>query len=583
MVFSIKKQYLRNRKLNPLQEMDTLIIAISLIVLLAIIILSRWIYLRGMRIRNRLLMERVFTNISHELLTPLTVISASVERLRMQEPKYGKDYALMELNIERMVRLLQEILETSKSQTGELRLLVSQGDVMQYISKTALCIEPFIVQRGLTLNIECTPHSMMGWIDTDKLDKIIYNLISNAAKYTNSPGQIDLNVTTNKTYDHVVITVKDTGIGISPDKMKHLFQRFQDGDYRSMKTLGTGLGLALTRELVYLHGGNITCKSTEGQGTTFTVTLPINKEAFAPAQIDEQHPFELNTPHTAILDLESLLPTKDEEAPKAQSVTIDQADDDSYKILIVEDNAELLMLMHTLLSNKFHVFTAKNGLEALDVIARQELDLIVSDVMMPEMDGNELTKRIKTTPEMSHLPVILLTAKTSEEDRRQSMLIGADDYITKPFRLGDLELRISNMVENRKRIRRDFASQSASDQQASPEPPSPEEEFLRRATECVIKHLSDSDFDRDSFALEMGASASTLYNKLRALTGLNVSSFIRDIRMKEAIRLAKTQPDIRVSDLAYKVGFKDPKYFATCFKKEFGIQPSEFIEQNSHP
>jgi len=210
------------------------------------------------------------------------------------------------------------------------------------------------------------------------------------------------------------------------------------------------------------------------------------------------------------------------------------------------------------------------------VIQNKDLHLIISDVMMPEMDGNELTRRIKSTPELSHLPVILISAMTSEEDRKHSMLIGADDYITKPFRLSELKLRIDNIIENRRRI---MGEQRPNSQEAADRPLTPDEEFMQKAYACVMNHLSDSDFDRDAFAAEMGASASTLYNKLRMLTGQNVSSYIREIRMKEARRMAETQRDIRVSDIAYKVGFKDPKYFATCFKKEFGIQPSEFIEQ----
>ena len=264
--------------------MNTFFIICCMSMTVVSVLLGRWLYLRGMRIRNRLLMERVFTNISHELLTPLTVISASVERLRLQEPKYGKDYALMELNIDRMVRLLQQILETSKQQTGELRLFVSQGDVMEYISKSALCIEPLIAQRGLELNIQCSPKSMMGWIDADKLDKIIYNLISNSAKYTNSPGRIDLIVTTNKNYDHITIKVSDTGIGIPRSKMKHLFHRFQDGEYRSRKTLGTGLGLSLTHDLVYLHGGTTpspwSCPSTRRRSFPHRLTsIPPSKSS----------------------------------------------------------------------------------------------------------------------------------------------------------------------------------------------------------------------------------------------------------------------------------------------------------------
>ena len=541
---------------------------------------GRQLYLRSVRIRNRLQLERAFTNIGHELLTPLTVISASIERMRQQDQRFMNDYVLMELNIERMVRLLQELLETSKSQAGELRLKVSQGDVMEYIRQTALCLEPLMVKRKLEFSIKTQPKSMMGWIDTDKLDKIIYNLLSNAAKYTQSGGSVSLIAQTNKTYDHIIIEVSDTGIGLSDKQKKHLFQRFYDGDYRHMNTTGTGLGLPLTRDLVFLHGGTIECESEQGKGTTFTLSIPINKEAFTASQIDEDNPIDLNsTPRTAILDIASL---QTDEEPATPPVKEESADDDTYRILLVEDNIELLMLMQTLLGLKYYVRAAKNGMEALEIIQSEDLDLIISDVMMPEMDGYELTKRVKSNPDTSHLPIVLLTAKTQEDDRKQSMLIGADDYITKPFKMGDLEMRINNLIENRKRILREYKAQTVEETRLKAQVPttqSADEKFLKRAIDCVYGHLDDSEFDREAFAADMGASASTLYNKLRSLTGLNVSAFIRDIRMKEAKRLAQTQPDLRVSDLAYKVGFKDPKYFATCFKKEFGIQPSEFIEQ----
>ena len=553
-------------------------LAVALVILL--IWAGRELYQRSVRLRNRLQMERIFTNISHELLTPLTVISASLERLREQEPRFKSDYALIELNIDRMVRLLQEILETSKSQAGELKLLVSQGDIMQYVSQTALCMQPLMAKRNINFTIQCEPKSMMGWIDTDKLDKIIYNLLSNAAKYTPDNGSVTLQVRTNKNYDHAIIRVSDTGIGISPNRMKRLFHPFFDGDYRQMHTMGTGLGLALTRDLVYLHGGTIRCDSKEGEGTTFTLSIPINKEAFNKAQIDEAHQISSIKPFSYISDLEELLPHQ--ETLEAKRLT-KHPDEDTYNILLVEDNNELLMVMSTLLSNKYQVYTAHNGIEALDVIQREDLDLIISDVMMPEMDGNELTREIKSSANFSHLPIILLTAKTQEEDRKESMKIGADDYITKPFKMGDLELRINNIIENRKRIRREFKSQTIEESRLKSQlmPHNPDEEFLRKCIDCVFAHLSDADFDRDAFASEIGASASTLYNKLRSITGMNVSSFIRDIRMKEAKRMAQVQPDLRVSDLAYKVGFKDPKYFATCFKKEFGIQPSEYLEQMS--
>jgi len=565
--------------------MTTIIILIVLVLVGVSVVIGRQLYLRSVRILNRLQMERAFTNISHELLTPLTVISASVERLRQQEPRFVTDYALMDLNIERMVRLLQEILETSKSQTGELRLRVAQGDVMEYIRQTGLCLEPLMAKRQLAFSIKCQPMSMMGWIDTDKLDKIIYNLLSNAAKYTKAGGHVVLDVQTNKTYDHIIIKVSDDGIGMSEEQQKHLFHRFYDGGYRQMRTTGTGLGLPLTRDLVFLHGGTIDCFSEQGRGTTFTVTIPINKEAFAKSQLDEGQQIDLSTPRTTILDIAAIQSGNASPAPGVKPATPESADDDVYRILLVEDNVELLMLMQSLLSQKYYVETAQNGMEALQVIETSELDLIISDVMMPELDGNELTKRVKANPNTSHLPIILLTAKTQEEDRNESLRIGADDYVTKPFKLGELMLRINNIVENRKRVRREYKAQTVEESRLRTRvasPSNPDDEFLRKAIDCAYAHLSDADFDRDAFAAEMGASASTLYNKLRSLTGLNVSAFIRDIRMKEAKRMAQTVPDLRVSDLAYKVGFKDPKYFATCFKKEFGMQPSEYLEQ-MHP
>ncbi len=561
-------------------NLQMLIVILIIAAAVGLFLLGRELFQRGVRMKNRLQMSAVYTNITHELLTPLTVISASVDRLREQEPSHSQDYDLMQLNIERMVRLLQQILETSKSQSGELKLLVAQGDIMQYIQKTALCIEPLMAKKGLDFTIKCTPESMMGWIDTDKLDKIIYNLLSNAAKYTQGDtGKVALQVNTNKKYDHIIIKVRDNGIGIPQEKMKKLFHRFYDGDYRRQRTMGTGLGLALTRELVYLHGGTIECESTEGEGTTFTVTLPINKESFTSSQIDERNKIDINIARSAILDIATRMQKEELEEEEPAN----KLDEDAYKLLVVEDNIELLMLMSQLLSTKYHVETATNGKEAMEIIQKEELDIIISDVMMPVMDGLELTKKIKADPNFQHLPVILLTAKTQEEDRAEALQIGADSYVTKPFKLSDLELRINNIVENRQRVKEEFISKIG-EPQPLPHPsvePTADDLFLKRASECVYAHLDDSDYDRNAFASDMGASASTLYNKLRALTGLSVGSFIRDIRMKEAMRIAQNQPDIRISDLAYKVGFKDPKYFSTCFKKDFGMQPTEYIEHLS--
>ena len=558
--------------------MLTLIIILSTIALVALFVVGRELYLRSVRIRQRLQMSRVYTNITHELLTPLTVISASVERLRSKDPSQTTDYDLMQLNIERMVRLLQQILETSKSQSGELKLRVAQGDVMQYIQRTALCIEPLMAKHGLDFTISCQPKSMMGWIDTDKLDKIIYNLLSNAGKYTPDNGKVHLSVHTNKRFDKIIIKVSDNGIGIPKEKQSHLFQRFYDGEYRQMQTLGTGLGLSLTRDLVYLHGGEISCESEEGKGTTFTVVLPISKDSFNASQIDEHNVIDITNARSAIVDLTTHI--KQSDIPTETVNEDSTADDDSYKLLIVEDNVELLLLMQQLFSRNYHVLTAANGKEALQKIRTHELDLVISDVMMPIMDGRELTRKLKNDPNTKALPIILLTAKTQAEDREEALSIGADDYVTKPFKMRDLELRINNIIGNRKRLQEKFRQQSAeeTEQAVAVDQPDVDQEFLSRAMNHVRQHMDDADYDRDAFALDMGSSASTLYNRLRSLTGMNITSFIRDIRMKEAKRLARQQPDIRVSDLAYRVGFQDPKYFATTFKKEFGVTPTEYLE-----
>ena len=552
-----------------------LLVFAVLAIVIVISLVGRNLYLRSLRLRRRLQMSNIFTNITHELLTPLTVISASVDKLRDEAPNHGHDYDLMQLNIQRMVRLLQQILETSKSEAGQLKLVVAQGDVMRYIRETAECLEPLLAQKKQHFTISCYPKSMMGWIDTDKLDKIIYNLLSNAAKYSHEDGEVTLKVQTNVTFDHIRIEVSDTGDGIPPEKMKNLFHRFHDGEYRKHRTIGTGLGLYLTHDLVYLHHGTIRCESEVGKGTTFTVELPINKESFAPDQIDETRTIDFNIPKNAIIDVQALTPDVYIEENDPQ----DYPDEDIYRLLIVEDNAELLMLMRQLLKSSYCVYAAKNGREALDIIHQKDLDLIISDVMMPEMDGYELTKAVKSDPNYSHLPIILLTAKTQEEDEQEALLLGADEYLTKPFRLKDLKLRIDNIIENRKRIQAEYHQETADDARRIVTAPNTlDEEFLSRVLECIYSHLDDDTYDRDALASDMGASPSTIYNKLRSMTGLNVSGFIRDIRMKEAHRLAQTDPTLRVSDLAYKVGFRDPRYFSTCFKKQFGVQPKEFME-----
>jgi CheY-like chemotaxis protein/two-component sensor histidine kinase len=534
--------------------------------------LGRLIYMRSKRLREKLRMSYVFTNITHELLTPLTVLSASVDKMREEVPQLSHDYDLMQINIQRMVRMLQQILETSKSQAGELKLLCAQGDVMRYIRETAQYLEPLIRKKKMKYTIECQPESMMGWIDTDKLDKIIYNLVSNAAKYCRENGEVSVRVTTNHNYDRIRIVVSDTGLGIPRDKMKNLYRPFQDGAYRQNKNIGTGLGLALTHDLVYLHKGTIKCESEIDKGTTFTIELPINKEAYTSDQIYEDGQITFTSSKNPLIE---------QKEPQTEINAVlnlnELPQEHDTNLLIVEDNPDLLMLMHQLMSTYYNIYIAPNGIEALDIIHQKQIDLIISDVMMPEMDGFELTRLLKEDPDYAHLPIILLTAKREMDDEQKALLLGADDYLTKHFKLKELKIRVDNIIQNRKRIKVEN-KQPEEPLEEVPHEPTPDELFMQRARQHVLNHLEDDDYDREALASDMGASASTLYNKLRAIANVNVTTFIRGIRMDEAKRIATENPDIRISDLAYRVGFRDPRYFSTTFKKHFGMQPTEFLD-----
>ena len=268
------------------------------------------------------------------------------------------------------------------------------------------------------------------------------------------------------------------------------------------------------------------------------------------------------------------------EAILPQAIQSNPTDKNASRILIVEDNQELLTLMFQLLQSKYHVLTATNGREALQIVHNHPIDLIVSDVIMPDINGYELTNALKQDEQFGHLPIILITANAQEEDRMEALTAGADDLISKPFKMRELQLRIDNIIANRQRVQSDItANEGDFTDIATQKPLTAEQEYLQRAIKCINEHISDADYDRDAFAADMSSSVSTLYNKIRAITGKNITTFMRDIRIKTACRLAKEDPQLRVSDIAYRVGFRDPKYFATSFKRVMGVQPKEYFDQ----
>ena len=508
-----------------------------------------------------------FTNITHELLTPLTIISATVDELKTQAPSHNDLYTVMNSNIQRLIRLLQQILEFRKAETGNLKLRVSPGDIAAFVKNAAESFQPLVKKRKIHFSFLCDPESMIGYFDMDKLDKILYNLLSNAAKYNKEDGFIQVSLSYDETdKDFVLLKIKDNGKGISKEKQKNLFKRFYEGDYRKFNTIGTGIGLSLTKDLVELHEGTISVESEVDHGTEFMVRIPIERSYYDEEQIDDE----------AISLMQNSVnyeDTQEDADVETQEVTIK-----ANTILLVEDNGELLHLMTKLLSREYNVFTAQNGKEGIAVLEKEDVDLIVSDVMMPEMDGIEFCQYIKNKFETSHIPVVLLTAKNKEEDRVEAYESGADGFISKPFNLSVLHARISNLLRSRERMGKDFKKQLVFEAKEL-NYTSVDEDFLQRAIDCVHRHLDDPDFDQAKLLEEMYMAKSTFFRKLKSLTGLTYVSFIRNIRMKAACRIMEEKKNIRISELAYAVGYNDPRYFSNSFKKEFGMQPSEYMER----
>ncbi|WP_455587075.1 hybrid sensor histidine kinase/response regulator transcription factor [Bacteroides sp.] len=507
-----------------------------------------------------------FTNITHELLTPLTIISATVDELKVCAPQNGEYYQIMTGNINRLIRLLQQILEFRKAETGNLKLRVSKGDLAAFVRNCVDNFKPLMKKKKMYFSIITTPEPFMAYFDSDKIDKVLYNLLSNASKYNKEGGTVWVDLSYEKTLDAAVLIVKDNGEGISKEAQRSLFKRFYEGDYRKFNTIGTGIGLSLTKDLVELHQGSISVQSELGKGTEFKVVIPVNRNAYKEEEVDDKSEMLPVAQHIPIEEVEEGHAKEEEENSK------------EHTLLLVEDNEDLLQLMTKLLKSDYNVYTACTGKEGIAIIESQDVDLIVSDIMMPEMDGLEFCRYVKGHFDTSHIPVILLTAKNQEEDRVEAYEAGAEAFISKPFNLSVLHARISNLLKTRERTNKDFKKQLVFEV-GELNYTSIDEEFLQKAVDCIQSHLDDSTYDQTKFVDEMGVSKSTLFRKLKSLTGFTYSSFVRNIRMKTACRIMEEKRNVRISELAYAVGFNDPKYFSACFKKELGMHPSEYMER----
>lgn len=505
-----------------------------------------------------------FTNITHELLTPLSIISASVDELKQEVPASLRLCQTIENNSTRLIRLIQQILEFRKVENGKIKLKVTYGNVSLFIKKSVSSFAPLVKKKKLSVNLEQT-EECFGYFDIDKLDKIIYNLLSNAAKYTPEGGVITICQTYDRELGFLKISVNNPGEYIPKEKQEHLFERFYEGEYRKFHTIGTGIGLSLTKDLVVLHHGTIQVFSDKEEGNTFIVEIPIVRASFKEEECDES---------TEYADSYSIFSSDEiEDMPDTEIVKLDS---NNPTLLLVEDNEELLVSMVRLLRDKYKILQATNGVEALKVLEKEEVHLIISDIMMPEMDGVELCCKVKEKFETCHIPVILLTAKISDEDQVVGYQSGADGYICKPLRLSVLLAKIDNLLKKSNRMGIDFRKQLVFEAKEL-NYTSMDEAFIQKAIDCVNAHLDDYNFEHAKFMAEMGMARTTLADKLKLLTGFTPSGFINNVRLQAACRLIDEKKKIRVSDLAYAVGFSEPKYFSLCFKKKFGLTPTEYM------
>lgn len=509
---------------------------------------------------------RYFTNVSHDFLTPITVISCIIDDMKMSIDYQLPQLDQIKVNLDKLKQLIQQVLDFRKIDNGKMHLKVTEGDLAEFLAD--LCrnyFEPMVQKKHIAFGFQtCTPH-IQAWFDHDKVEKIMINLLSNAFKYT---AQGDINVTVNLQEDSqgrtcAAIAVKDTGKGMKAEELSHIFERFYTSQQRYDSN---GIGLSLVKELADLHHASVSVDSHEGQGSTFTLLLPIDRSTYTDDETDRQ-PTAADHDRLA---LKAIKREADETAP-------DNTADDKT-LLIVEDNEELLILMEHIFSRYHQVMKAANGQEALQAMKSHEPDLIISDVMMPVMDGLTLCRQLKNDVDTSHIPIILLTARNTPEDRAECYDAGADGYVAKPFELNVLKARIDNFLRTRHKQQADFRTDEKPEADKL-EISTLDKRLIDRLMALIEEHLADEDFDVINLAEAMCMSKSTLYRKLKSITGLSTVEFIRNIRLKHAYQKLLSE-ETSITDIAFACGFSSLRYFSKCFKEEFGVTPTDLRKTN---
>jgi len=508
---------------------------------------------------------RFFTNISHELLTPLSIMYCSIDLLKTKTRKGKPELVILERNIAQLKRLLSQLLDFRKMESGHLKLKVRRANLSDCIESIVENFRPLANKQQLKLQMETSSKMQMGYFDEDKLNKVMHNLLSNAIKYTPAGGMIMVSLDTwkNTEGNWTKIKVSDSGVGIPEEGLKHVFERFYRAEIDKDET-GTGLGLSLTRNLVELHKGSIQVSSEPGKGTVFTFDIPIHQSAFDPDELSRE-------------DVNRVITGDKVTEPLPELATVSKQTPKELKILLAEDNSDFREILRSSLLSQYQVLEAENGNTALEIALKENPDLIISDVMMPEKTGLELCSELKNNIETKMIPVILLTAKTSDGDIAEGYLSGADSFITKPVSLPVLHSRITSLLLKRVNL------------EAVPEEPLKQvavnrklsnEQFIRLLKKVISSNLSDSEFQVSDMHIHFGMSSSNFYRKVKELTKLAPVEYVKNFRLNRAASLLK-KGNLSIAEIAYGTGFSDQSYFGVCFKKQFGITPSAYSRKVS--
>lgn len=518
---------------------------------------------------------RFFTNISHEFRTPLTLIISQIELL-LQSDKVGSAIYNRLLKVYKnawhMRNLISELLDFRKQEQGYLKLKVECKDLGLFIRDIYLCFYEYAQKRRITYRFDLAEEKVEVWFDPVQLQKVIFNLLSNAFKYTGEGGKITVAIRQHSS--SVTIEVKDTGIGISAHSVDKIFDRFyQTEASSSVFTLGTGIGLALTKGIVELHQGTITVDSCPNAGSLFIVTLPLGnchftaEELRSPAHVLEDAILLENLPvDFPVMEVEE----KTECAEESEGAV---SNPEKPVMLIVEDNEELLEVLKEMFRPIYQVHTACNGREGFEWVSRVHPDLVLSDIMMPEMSGKELCYKIKNSVEFAHISVVLLTAQTSDEQVVEGYMYGADEYVTKPFNAKVLIACCNSLIQNRRRLIKRYGNQPATDIADATALSEVDKQLMAKSIDVIRRNFDNPAFDVVALAAELCMGRSKLYVKFKEMMGLTPNEFILKVKMEEGMRLLKENPELNITEISDKLGFSSGKYFSRCFKAFYGVVP----------